>query len=469
VARGFHPKHIVGPESAAARTRSARFCPLLPGEALMRVVHLTDFYRPVIGGLERHVETLSRELIRLGHTVAVVTLQTGDRPAEETLDGVRVIRIRGWSTGMTVFHADAARPFHPTVPDPLAIAALRRVIQRERPDIVNSHSWLQYSYFPQYQAHRGPAHVVTLHDYGLACAKKTLQHTTRQVASSAAGLSGHPAAHLCRPCSGPGLAKCLGCVPEQYGVLKGAAVTMGLRASRVLHGRADLYLAVSTAVADGCRPALPSRSEIVVVPTMVPNGLPALARSTSRPEFLPPADGYLMFVGALGRHKGVDVLLEARRRMRNRPPLVLIGIPRADTPQVDDPGVVVAHNVPSAQVMASWMRASVAVVPSVWNEPMGQVAVEAMLAGRAVVASDVGGLRDVVQHGLTGLMVPPSDPGALAAALDRLLDDPETRRRMGEAGRLHARQFEAATVAPRIVKAFEEVLLKRTGTDMGRR
>ena len=44
-----------------------------------------------------------------------------------------------------------------------------------------------------------------------------------------------------------------------------------------------------------------------------------------------------MFVGALGRHKGVDVLLEARRRMRNRPPLVLIGTPRADTPRIDDP------------------------------------------------------------------------------------------------------------------------------------
>ena len=85
-----------------------------------------------------------------------------------------------------------------------------------------------------------------------------------------------------------------------------------------------------------------------------------------------------------------------------------------------------------------------------------------MLVGLPVVASDVGGLRDVVQHGSTGLMVPPSDPGALAAALDGLLDNPELRQRMGAAGRVRARQFEVAAVAPRIVKVFEEALLSRS-------
>jgi glycosyltransferase involved in cell wall biosynthesis len=431
----------------------------------MHILELSDFYRPIIGGLERHVETFSRELVRLGHTVTVVTLQTGDRPAEEILDGVRVLRIRGWSGALTAFHADATRPFHPTVPDPGVMAVIRRVVHQERPDVVHNHSWLQYSYFPLHHRQRGPAHVVTLHDYGLACAKKTFQHVTRRRANSADGSLLEPRmAHLRRPCSGPGLAKCLSCAPEQYGVLKGVAITTGLRASRVLHGRADCYIAISTAVADGSRQALPGRSEIVVIPTMVPNDLPALARSTPRPTFLPPEDGYLMFVGALGPHKGVDVLLEARRRMRNRPPLVLIGTPRADTPRIEDREVVIARDVSSAQVMASWMRASAAVVPSVWSEPMGQVAIEAMLVGRAVVASDVGGLRDLVAHGTTGLLVPPSDPGALAAAIDSLLDDPDTRQRMGAAGRTHARQFEAAAVAPRVLEVFEDVLRRRAST-----
>jgi glycosyltransferase involved in cell wall biosynthesis len=418
----------------------------------MHIVELTDFYRPVIGGLERHVETLSRGLSGLGHTVTVVTLQTGDDPAEEMLDGVRVVRIRGWSSALTALHADAGRPFHPTFPDPGAMAAVHRVVQSERPDVVHSHSWLQYSWFPWHRAQRGPAHVVTLHDYGLACAKKTLQYSPRRAADPAV---------RARPCSGPGLAKCLACAPSQYGAVKGTVVAAGLRASWNLHGRADRYIAISNAVADGCRPALPAKTEVTVIPSPVPDDLPELARRTPRPDFLPPEDGYIMFAGALGRHKGVDVLLEAWHQLRERPPLVLLGTPQADTPPLDGAGIFVQHNVPSAQVMAAWAHASVAAVPSVCNEALGQVAVEAMLTGLPVVASDEGGLRDVVENGVTGRLVPPGQPGALAGALAGLLADPKARQAMGTAGRLRARRFEAASVVPRVAEILTEAVANR--------
>jgi glycosyltransferase involved in cell wall biosynthesis len=410
----------------------------------VRILQLTDFYHPVIGGLEQHVRTLSAELTRLGHTVTVVALAGVGLPDEEVIDGVRVIRIRSLTQRFTRLYADSSHPFHPTAPDPAVVAALRGVLDRERPDIVHSHSWVQYSFFPLYHARRGPAHVVTMHDYGLACARKTLMR------------AGHAA-----QCAGPRLVRCLSCAPAQYGAAKGVAITAGLFAGRFLLHRADRYIAVSTAVAEGVPWAARTRGGITVIPTMVPNGLSAVADATSRPGFLPGEDGYLMFVGALGAHKGVDVLLEARRRMRHRVPLVLVGTPRPDTPPIDDPGLIVARNVPNAQVMTAWKGCSVALVPSVWDEPMGQVAVEAMLVGRPVVASDVGGLRDVVEHGITGLRVPPGDPGALAAAVDGLLDDPGLRQRMGEAGRDRARRFEAAAVAPQVLAVFEDALRDR--------
>jgi glycosyltransferase involved in cell wall biosynthesis len=410
----------------------------------MYIMHLTDFYHPIIGGLERNVETLAQEQIRLGHRVVVVTLQTGALPDEEVISGVRVIRIRSWSQKLISLYEDASRPFHPTVPDPGAISELRSVIRREQPDIVHSNGWLAYSCLALHSARRGPAHVMTLHDYGLACAKKTLLH-------SPGG----------EHCVGPQLAKCLACVPTQYGVAKGAVIATGLRASRILHGRVDRYIAISTAVAEGSSRGMPAGRRVAVIPDMVPNGLPRLAQATPRPQFLPPTDGYLMFAGALGPHKGLDILLEARSRMRNRPPLVLIGMPRADTPPINDPDIIVAHNMPSAQVMAAWMRSSVAVVPSVWQEPQGLVAIEAMLMGRPVVASDVGGLRDIVEHGLTGLMVPPGKPDALAAALDKLLDDSALRERLGQTGKERARRFEAASVAPRIMAVYEGALRDR--------
>jgi glycosyltransferase involved in cell wall biosynthesis len=238
-------------------------------------------------------------------------------------------------------------------------------------------------------------------------------------------------------------------------------ITLAMRAGRPLQHRVDRYLAVSAAAADGCRGSLPADAEITTHPPMVPDDLLQVAQQTPRPDFLPAEDGFLMFVGALGLHKGIDVLLAARRRMRHQVPLVLLGMPQGDTPRTDDPSITVVHNVPHPQVMASWMRASIAVVPSVCHEALGLVAVEATIVGCPIVASDVGGLREVVEHGSNGLLVPPGDPDALAAALDDLLDDPERRKLMGEASRARTRQFGVRNVVPGIVEVYEDALRGR--------
>ncbi|MEZ0067180.1 glycosyltransferase involved in cell wall biosynthesis [Streptacidiphilus sp. MAP12-20] len=412
----------------------------------MRIVQLTDFYPPTIGGVERHVETLSREFVRLGHDVTVITLQTGGLPDHETVDGVQLVRIRSWSSAFPWLYVDASLPFHPPFPDPGALAALRTAVGAARPDIVHSHSWLWHSYEPLYRTSAdSPGHVVTLHDHSLGCAKKTYQHRT--------GV-----------CTGPGLAKCLRCASAHYGVPKGMALVAGLRASRALNRRVDAYVAVSTAVAETSSRVLPAGKKIRVIPSMVQDDLEELAHNTPRPDFLPDHDGYLLFVGALGRHKGLDVLLEAHRRLRHTVPLVLIGTMCRDEPDVRGPGVTVALNVATPQVMAAWRHASVAVVPSVWQEGMGRVAVEAMFAGRPVVASDIGGLKDVVEDGVTGIRVPPGDAGLLAQALDRLLDDPVLRGRMGDAGRKEASRFTAGVVTPQLLRVFEDVLEERRRT-----
>jgi glycosyltransferase involved in cell wall biosynthesis len=94
---------------------------------------------------------------------------------------------------------------------------------------------------------------------------------------------------------------------------------------------------------------------------------------------------------------------------------------------------------------------------------MGQVAVEAMLAERPVVASDVGGLRDIVAGGETGLRVPPREPAALAEAIDTLLDDPARCRRMGLLGRQRAMRYTSQVVVPEVLRVFEDVLERRAG------
>jgi glycosyltransferase involved in cell wall biosynthesis len=91
------------------------------------------------------------------------------------------------------------------------------------------------------------------------------------------------------------------------------------------------------------------------------------------------------------------------------------------------------------------------------TEGLPVVLLEALAHGRAVVATPVGGTPELVTDGVTGLLVPPGDPAALAAALRRLLDDPALARRLGEAGRERvARDFSERSMTDRVLEIYEE-------------
>jgi glycosyltransferase involved in cell wall biosynthesis len=145
------------------------------------------------------------------------------------------------------------------------------------------------------------------------------------------------------------------------------------------------------------------------------------------PEATPPE---ILYAGRLSEEKGVLELVEATRGMR----LVVAG----DGPlRGRVPGA--RGFVPYDELQALYARAAVVACPS-RREGFGVVCLEAMSHGRPVVATGVGGLRDLVAGGETGLVVPVRDPLALRAALERLLGDPELRRRFGAAGRERARE-----------------------------
>jgi glycosyltransferase involved in cell wall biosynthesis len=97
-------------------------------------------------------------------------------------------------------------------------------------------------------------------------------------------------------------------------------------------------------------------------------------------------------------------------------------------------------------------------VPSA-PEPFGRVVAEAMAVGKPVIAARAGGLPEIVEDEVTGLLVPPGDVAATAAALTRLLRDPALRARLGAAGRRQAEQrFDPGMHAERVMAAYREVL-----------
>jgi glycosyltransferase involved in cell wall biosynthesis len=122
-------------------------------------------------------------------------------------------------------------------------------------------------------------------------------------------------------------------------------------------------------------------------------------------------------------------------------------------PSLDQRGAVPADQVPA------WLRAvDVVVVPS-RREPLGLAAVEALASGTPVVASSVGGLLDVVRDGENGLLIPPDDPAALAAALRRL-GDAKLRRRLEEAGPASVARHDLRTVTGEMAEVWLELGVK---------
>lgn len=166
-------------------------------------------------------------------------------------------------------------------------------------------------------------------------------------------------------------------------------------------------------------------------------------------------------VARLVEAKGIGVLLEAFHRLRRQVPaaqLVVVG----DGPQRSEL-VRLAYRLGEQDhvVFAGFMLQTATplsvmdlyVQPS-FREAFGLAVVEAMAMAKPVVASAVGGLRVVVRHGETGLLVPPRNPEALAAALAQLLRDPVRCQAMGEAGRC---RFEAQFTIERMAEKVEQV------------
>ena len=217
------------------------------------------------------------------------------------------------------------------------------------------------------------------------------------------------------------------------------------RLARPVLRRAALVIAASSALAEQAR-ALGAR-DVRVIPSGV--DLPPDVGEEADPA-------QVLYAGRLSPEKGVLELVEASR---GRWPLVVAG----DGPLRERvPGAL--GWVPHDELQRLYARAAIVACPS-RREGFGVACLEAMAHARPVVATAVGGLRDLVVDGETGILVPPGDVPALRAALERLLADGDLRRRLGRAGRERAAgrfSWEQATEAT--LSAYADALRDRGGS-----
>ncbi|HEY6542086.1 MAG TPA: glycosyltransferase family 4 protein, partial [Ktedonobacteraceae bacterium] len=388
-----------------------------------------------------HVRALSTELVTRGHDVAIVTLRHEGQEEFELDQGVRVYRIGSSLQRLPWLFKDRGRQYSPPFPDPEALLAIRRIIRQERPEIVHAHNWLLDSFLPLKTWSRAKV-VVTLHNYGLLCVKTTLlRHETL--------------------CDGPGLIKCLGCASQFYGAAKGFPTVLGNRVMDVFRRNlVDMFLPVSQAVATGNK-LIDSQLPFQVISNFIPADVGISNNNDEAYLAQLPGNDYLLFVGALNRQKGVDVLLRAYAGLTNAPPLVLIGYTSPEWSKLSEDcpdNVYVFQNWPRSAVMVAWRRSMLGLLPSVSQESCPTVIMEAMSEARPVIASRIGGIPDLVDDGQSGLLVEPGEPLALQLAIEQLLANPDLRQSMGRAASRKVVEFQAGTVVPRIESAYEKLL-----------
>ncbi len=196
------------------------------------------------------------------------------------------------------------------------------------------------------------------------------------------------------------------------------------------------------------------------------NGVPVHGLKAALAE-----DPTVVYAGRLTREKGVDVLLRAFRAVCDKIPNAKLMIAGSGQEQealkalVQKLGLEEAVSMPGhlnpkeleERSCAAWVQ----VVPSRWAEPFGLVAAEAMMQGRAVVASAIGGLQEIIEDGLTGFLVPPDNVGALAEKLSVLLQNRELVNRMGKTARSVAEShFSLDRQVDEFLKVYEQLVTR---------
>ena len=397
---------------------------------------MNEYFPPhAPGGAEWSVEALARALAGRGHGVVVITPNWGAAPVEER-HGFRVRR----------FPFPVKRPPGRT-PAPAKVLAnplfylyaglqVARLVRLERVDVL--HVQNKHMLVPGVLARvlTGRPVLFTIRDASLIdAAPVCLHHHDRRPPDCGVR-------KLWSECSLEYF--------EQY--MRGRRGRLRTRLA-FLHGwldacfkqrflgRVNAVIGVSDGILGVYRRSglLTDARQVVTIPTIPPVGVPSSAADGAAVRARYRLGGrVVLYVGKLSRGKGVIDLLEAAARLHVQHPeatLVLAG-----DGEVPAPAAWVKHlgPLPNADVLALYAGADVVVVPSVIPEALSRVVLEAMSAGRPVVATAVGGTPELIEDGESGLLVPRHDPAALAGALARLLENRALAERLGAAARRRA-------------------------------
>jgi glycosyltransferase involved in cell wall biosynthesis len=372
----------------------------------MRVLYLYKDYYPILGGIENHIKMLAEGLRARGVDAQVLVTNTANRTAQEIIEGVPVLKA---ARQINISSAPVSLPFFPAV-------------RRLEIGVNIAHLHMPYPPGELAQLLMGRSHRVVATYHSDIVRQRVLGalyrpflwqvlHRARLIAVS------NPAYIQDSPFLRRYAEKC-----------------------RVIHFGVDLARFAAT---------------------------PSVAQQAAAWQARYAGQSLLLFVGRLRHYKGIDVLIDAMRQVENAHALI-VGVgpmeqawrERAQATGVTD-RVTFLGELDDDEVLALYHAATVFVLPSTNRaETLGIVQLEAMACGRSLICTELGtGTSYVNQHGVTGLVVPPNDPAALAAAIHHLAANPTLAATMGVAGRRRVEQeFAREVMLDRTLAFYHEAL-----------
>jgi glycosyltransferase involved in cell wall biosynthesis len=378
------------------------------------------------GGIARFLTDLVPQFVRLGHEVRAVTKSTA-HPTVDLEDGAWVHRV-------TPTAGDGALPGTSPAIDGFAAAALAEVerIRQYRP--------IGVVYGPVWDMEILP--IIRMTDLATAVHLATPVAVTNNLDGD------------------------IEYSPDAYASLLLALEHETFETADLLH--ANSHAVIDTIAQRYPRPLDPRRVAVAALGSVDRNP-PPVERADDVHDT---ATVEILFVGRLEPRKGIDTLLAAIELVAPDVPQLHGVIAGADNPgEADIRGpwqrrvatdpwsrrIEFAGKVSDAELEALYARADIVALPSRY-ESFGLTIVEAMRHGAAIVSTTAGAIPELIANGVEGLLVPPGDPESLGNAIRLLVEDPQTRRRMGRAGRARfVRDFTIESAAERLLAGLARV------------
>lgn len=404
----------------------------------MRILHVNKFlYRR--GGAEAYMLDVADLQRRSGHDVLLWGMDHPDnvrpQPLEDTFPSY--VELEPPPGGLRALSAGARMVWSTSSKRGLASA-----LQRFSPDVVHCHNvyhQLSPSILAAIRAAGVPC-VMTLHDYKLACPSYQMLNKGELCQLCVTGGTWHAAQQRCKNGS--------------LGSSTLLAVEAGIHRATDAYAPVDIFISPSQFLADVIARSGVSSERLRVISNFVD--------VQSIPQAGDDGSGFL-FAGRLSPEKGVDTLIEA---MAHVPAHVRLDV-AGDGPLRQSlealanavaPGQVVFHGRLDAVELHQLLARSVAsVVPSRWYENQPMTILESFAAGVPVVATNLGGMPELIRTEVDGLIVPHNDPPALGQALTRLSGDRDLARRLGRSARARLEEhFGAPAHLEAIMQAYDD-------------